>query len=63
MEKHVHLLLSSDVRLHLKLLSAIHSKTMGQMISQLIDEAYNRDEMLITRKHKSKIKRLVKRWS
>lgn len=53
---------SPEVRLKLKLLAAIHGRSMANMVSELIEQAYDTDKALLDRKQKSKVRRLIKRW-
>jgi hypothetical protein len=51
------------IRLKLKLLATVHGKTMAKMCETLIEEAYERDETQISRKSKSKLRRIIRRWA
>jgi hypothetical protein len=60
MIKHTHLILDHDVRLHLRLLAAVHEKNVSQMVTDLVENAYSQDQSEITKKAKTKMRRIIK---
>ena len=46
-------------RLQLKLLAAGRGMTMAKSVSELIDEAFKKDNTILTRKMQNKIKRII----
>jgi len=61
-KKDTHLLLSPVTRLKLKLLASIHGKNMSQMVGELVETAFEADDIEITKPLKKKMRRIIKRW-
>lgn len=51
------------IKLKLRLLSLTHNKTMSAMLSELVESAFNNDETELSEQLKSRIRRIIKRWS
>ena len=45
-----------------KFLAVAHSKTMSEMASELIQQAFNEDETQLTRRANYRIQRSIRRW-
>jgi len=54
--------ISAQTRLKLKLLSVVHQVSMSEMVTQLIETAYNEDKISIGKENRSKLKRIIKKW-
>jgi len=62
MQKHTHLLLSDEERLALRLLSVANDTNMSRMVAKLVMDAYISKEFELDKKHKRRIKKILKRW-
>lgn len=62
-DKHVHIVMTSETRLALRLLCAANDFTYTKMVEKLILDAYNQQKFRLPKRKMSKIKRIMKKWS
>lgn len=53
--------LEPQVRLQLKMLAAAQGRTMAEMVTKLIEQAYNNEQFALDGKKRRKVKRLIKK--
>lgn len=54
--------LSRTTRLKLKLLAAVQGKTMSEMVTELIEQAFNSNETELSEQTKRRIRKIVRQW-
>lgn len=55
--------ISADTRLKLKLLAAVNGVSMIKMVSDLIEKAFNDSSLVVSKRQKTKMRRIIKRWA